>query len=109
MDRDARKRLIDKALALIDSGSLVAVPAEEFFAGNTDDCSVGRHMQAARDISVTEYAAALRAIAARPDVGAVYVEVREVPDDEDPEERDLWPSAFVVFIITSASASEVEG
>ena len=108
MDRDARKRLIDKALSLIDSASLVAVPAEEFFAGNTDDWSFGRHMQTSRDIPVAQYAGVFRSVAARPDVQAVYVQVHEVPDDEDPEERDMWPSAFVVFVITSAPASEVE-
>jgi hypothetical protein len=42
MDRDARRRLIDTALSLIRSGSLVAVPAEDYFAGNTDDGSFGR-------------------------------------------------------------------
>jgi hypothetical protein len=109
MDRDTRKRLIDKALALMDSGSVVAVPADEYFAGNTDDWSFGRHMQTSRDIPVAEYAAAFRAIGARPDVEAVYVQVHEVPDDEDPEERAMWPSAFVVFVLTSAPAGEVAG
>ena len=108
MDRDARKRLIDKALTLIEGGALVAVPAEEYFAGNTDEMSFGRHVQTSRDIPVAEYAAAFRMIAARPDVSAVYVQIHEVPDDDDPEEREMWPSAFVIFVITSAPASEVE-
>ncbi len=79
-------------------------PAEEFFAGNADNGSFGRHMQTARHIPVAEYAAAFRAIAAWPDVAGVYVRVHEVPDDEDRVEREMWPSAFVVFIITSAPA-----
>jgi hypothetical protein len=108
MDRNARKRLIDKTLSLFDSGSLVAVPAEEFFIGNHDDWSFGRHMQISRNIPLAEYAAAFRAIAARSDVKAVYVQIHEVPDDEEVEEREMWPSAFVIFVITSALASEVE-
>jgi hypothetical protein len=108
VDWDARQRLIDKALSLIESGSLVAVPMEDFFAGNDDDRSFGRHIQTSRDIPVAEYAELFRAVRARPDVHEVYVQVHEVPEDVDPEERMMWPSAFVVFIITSASAAEVE-
>jgi hypothetical protein len=44
MDREPRQRLMDYAISLIESGSLPAVPLEEFFAGNTDDWSFGRHM-----------------------------------------------------------------
>jgi hypothetical protein len=108
MDRDARQRLIDRAWSLIERGSLVAVPMEEFFAGNTDDWSFGRHMQTSRAIPIAEYAAGFRAIRARPDVQEVYVELNEVPDDSDPQEQEMWPSAFVVFVITSAAAAEVE-
>jgi hypothetical protein len=46
MDREKRRELIDKVLSLFESGSLAAVPMEQFFAGNTDDWSFGRHMQA---------------------------------------------------------------
>ncbi len=109
MDREARKRLIDKAMSLIASDSIVAVPAEEFFAGNTDDGSFGRHIQTSRHIPVAEYAAACRSIAARPDVAGVYVKVHELPDDDDPEERDMWPSAFMLWVITSAPTGEVAG
>jgi hypothetical protein len=39
----------------------------------------------------------------------VYVQVHEVPDDSDPEEREMSPSAFVIIVITPASAADVEG
>jgi hypothetical protein len=108
MDRGARQRLIDRASSLFDNGFLAAVPAEDFFVGNTDDGSFGRHMQTSRDIPVIEYAAGFREIAARPEVRGVWVKVHELPDDADPVEREMWPSAFVVFVITSATSVEVE-
>ena len=108
MDRDVRQRLIETALALIQTGSLAAVPAEDYFAGNSDDQSFGRHMQTSRDIPVAEYAAAFRAIAARPDVHSVWVAINELPDDSDPQERDMWPTAHQVFVITAAPAAQVE-
>jgi hypothetical protein len=104
----ARKRLIDTALMLIESDTLPAVPMDEFFSGNTDDSSFGRHMQTSRDIPIAEYAEVFRSIQARPDVQGVYVKVHEVPDDADSSEREMWPSAFVVFILTSAPEATVE-
>lgn len=109
MDVEARQRLIQKALAMFNEGAtLVAVPMEEFFTGNTDDGSFGRHMQTSRDIPIAEYAQGFRSIRARPQVQEIYVQVHEVPDDTDPVERTLWPSAFVIFIITTATDTEIE-
>jgi hypothetical protein len=108
MDRSARRRLIDNALELIQSGSLVAVPAEDYFDGNTDDRSFGRGMQTSRDIAVAEYAEAFRAIAARPDVHSVWIAIHDVLDDSRPEDREMWPKAHQAFVITSAPAAQVE-
>ena len=108
MDKEARKRLIDKALAIFDTNTLAAVPMVEFFMGNTDDWSFGRHIQTSRDIPITEYAEVFRSVRARLDVHEIYVKLHEIPDDSDPQEREMWPSGFVVFVITSASETEVE-
>jgi hypothetical protein len=108
MDRNARQRLIDRVLRMYDSNVLPAVPMEEFFTGNTDDWSVGRHMQTSREIPIAEYAAVFRTVRARPDVHEVYIWVNELPDDSDPDERETWPQAHVAFVITSAAATEVE-
>lgn len=108
MNFDARRRLIDSALSLIESGAIVAVPADDYFRGTTDDESFGSHMQTSRDIPIAEYAAAFRAVASRPDVHSVWVEIHELPDDSFPEERDIWPQAFKAFVITSAPAAQVE-
>ena len=105
MNYDARRRVIDKALALIKDGSFVAVPAEDYFSGNTDDWCFGRHMQTSRDIPINEYAAAFNAISARPEVHSVWVSINEVPDDSDPMEQDEWPSSHQVFIITSSTST----
>jgi hypothetical protein len=108
MDRQARRLLITKVLTLFETGALVAVPMDQFFIGNTDDWSFGRHMQTSRHIPISEYAEVFRLIRARPNVEEVYVKIHEAPDDSDLVEREMWPSAFVVFVITSASATEVE-
>ncbi len=108
MDLDARKRLLEKALAMIADNMLVAAPMEKFFNGNTDDGAFGRRMQTSREIAVAEYAEGLRAVRTRPEVHEVYVELREIPDDSEAEEQQMWPSGFVLFVITSATAAEVE-
>lgn len=109
MDMTARLRLIDKVCAMYDEGNtLVAVPMVDFFVGNTDDMSFGRHMQTSREIPIMEYAQRLRSIRERPDVEEIYVKVHEIPDDSDPVEKTMWPSAFVLFIITSAPSAEIE-
>ncbi len=108
MDREARTRVIDEAMSMFDRGALAAVPANEYFTGNTHDGSFGRGMTSRGEIPVIEYARAFAAIAARPEVHAVYVKIHELPDDDDEDEREMWPSAFVVFVLTSAPPGEVE-
>jgi hypothetical protein len=83
MDREARKRLVDQALSRIDGNSIVAVPAEEFLAGNTDDGSFGRHMETARHIPVAEYAAE----PGRPSAKSVSPDETIRPDPPGGDER----------------------
>jgi hypothetical protein len=95
-------------MALIEDSALPAVPMDEFFEGNTDDPSMGRGMQTSRDIPISEYHEVFRSIRERPDVQEVFVVINELPDDKFPEDREMWPQAHIVNIITSAPVAEVE-
>jgi hypothetical protein len=108
MDRERRRRLIDRTIALWEDSALPAVPMDEFFEGNTNDRSMGRGIQTSRGIPISEYHEVFRWIRDRPDVQEVFVLINELPDDEFPEDRKRWPQAHIVNIITSAPVAEVE-
>jgi hypothetical protein len=108
MDMERRQRLIDKTMALIEDSALPAVSMDEFFEGNTYDPSMGRGIQTARDIPISEYHQVFRSIRDRPDVHEVFIVINQLPDDEFPEDRNRWPQAHIVNIITSAPVAEVE-
>jgi hypothetical protein len=75
------------------------VTLEEFFKGNTDPGSIGYNLP--DHPTPDRFHAVLSAIAARPDVADVRVEVK------DWENEDGWPSADTVWIFTTASAADV--
>jgi len=75
------------------------VSLSEFFDGNDDPASIGYNLP--DPPSPAEFAAVLGAIADRPEVDDVRIEVK---DHEDP---DGWPATDSVWIVTSASAADV--
>ena len=108
MDMVARRELIEKAIALVDAGStLLAVPLDDFFAGNTDNESIGVNLPADRHIGVDGFRRLLKEIRDRADVQDVFLELGEVPDPDEVEDEEEWPTATAAFIITSAPATEV--
>ena len=108
MNSQARRKLIDKVTAMLEEGTtLPAVPMEEFFDGNTDQQSIGVNLPPEKHIGLEGFHRVLREIQNRDDVQAVFIELTEVPDPDEEEDDDIWPTACVAFIITSASTQEV--
>ena len=109
MDVDARRRLVEKALAIIDDGNtLLVVSLEEFFVGNTDEASIGVNLVPEQHIGLNGYRRVLESIHERPDVQDVFLELTEIPDLDEPADDGIWPTACVAFIVTSAALSEVK-
>lgn len=77
------------------------VTLAEFFEGNNDWGSIGYNLSSG--VAPGEWYNLLKAVAARPDVHDVRIEVKDL---EDP---DGWPATDTVWIITSADADTVRG
>ena len=108
MDSDARRRLIENALAMLEEGStLPAVSLEEFFEGNTDEASIGVNLPEEKHIGLAGFQRALSAIRERPDVQGVFLELTEIPEPDEQADADIWPTACVAFVVTSAPRSDV--
>jgi hypothetical protein len=106
----ARRRLVSKALEIIDKGNtLLAVTLEEFFEGNTDQDSIGVNLSTDRHIGLDGYRRVLSDIRDHPDVQGVFLELTEIPDPDDDQDDGIWPTACVAFVVTSAPLAEVRG
>lgn len=105
MDLELRRRLVERVLASLDANELPLVALETYLRGNTDDMSLGRGMRGPQGLHA--YATVLRQVRARTDVVEVFVEVHEVPDPDEPEDDEIWASAFVVHVVTSATPDEI--
>jgi hypothetical protein len=104
MDRDARERLLKKIYAIDNEGStLVAVGLDEFFEGNSDEKSIGVNLPAEKHIGLAGFRNTLESIRERTDVQDIFIELTEIPILEEEEDDDIWPTACVAFIITSAA------
>jgi hypothetical protein len=108
MDTDARRRLIEKALAMLEEGSTLSVVSlEDFFEGNTDEESIGVNLPKEKHIGLAGFQRTLTSIGERPDVQGVFLELTEIPDPDDEADADIWPTACVAFVVTSASLGDV--
>ena len=75
--------------------------------GNTDEQSIGVNLPADQHIGLSGFRRVLTDIRERPDVQGVFLELLEVPDPDDEEDAEIWPSACVAFVVTSAPVAEV--
>ena len=108
MELDAKRRLIEKATAILEEGStLLAVPMDDFFDGNADRQSIGVNVPADQHIGLAGFRRVLSGIRERPDVQGVFLELTEVPEPDDEEDADIWPTACVAFVVTSAPLPSV--
>lgn len=97
---DARDRLLRRIGDINDfSRPRPLVTLAEFFEGNTDPASIGYNLP--DPPAPAEFHRILSAIARRPEVADVRVEVKDL---EDP---DGWPSTDTIWIFTSAPAGIV--
>jgi hypothetical protein len=80
----------------------IAVTLDDFFLGNEDQGSIGANLGDEQP-PIAEFYRILRGIRARPDVQDVLVRIYGQEDGES------WPYTDAVYILTSASLSEVEG
>jgi hypothetical protein len=108
MDADARRRLIEKALTMLEEGSTIpAVSLCDFFEGNSDEASIGVNLSEEKHIGLAGFRRVLSDIAERPDVQGVFLELTEVPDPDDEADADIWPTACVAFVVTSVPLADV--
>ena len=108
MDQTARRTLLEKAISILNEGnSLVAVPMDEFFDGNTDERSIGVNLPEEKHIGLAGFRSLLEGIRKRPDVQQVFIELTEIPDPDDEDDSNIWPTGSVAFVITSASVNDV--
>lgn len=112
MNHDKRTALIEAIMAQYDAGAgdpvypVVAIDA--FFDGNEDSYSIAPNMVGYGHPGLEKFYGVLAEIRARENVQDVLVAILECPDRDDPEDADIWPSAECVYVLTSASASDVE-
>jgi hypothetical protein len=109
MDQIARRKLIESINEILDNDdTLPVVTLADFFTGNTDEGCVGVNLLEEDHPGFDAYRDVLEGIAARPDVRGVYIEVTEIPDLDEEDDDDIWPTACVAFVITSASLEAVQ-
>ena len=109
MDKNARRRLISRTLTLLDGGdTLPTVTVDEFFDGNDDEDSIGVNLPGDKHIGLNGFRHVLTSIRDRPDVQDVFLELTEVPDPDEPLDDEIWPTACVAFVVTSASLEDVK-
>jgi hypothetical protein len=80
---------------------LPVVPLEVFFEGNDDIGSIGCNLNPHPGIRF--FFEHLLSIRSRPDVQDVLVEIYEIEEDEP----ESWPYSERIYILTSASATDV--
>jgi hypothetical protein len=100
---DRRLDLINKIVTQQSStamGALPVVELEDFFVGNSDDGSIGCNLL--NNPGPQVFFDILRKIPDYDEVQYVLVEVNEIPDDPE-----LWPFSDRVYILSSASLSNV--
>ena len=108
MDADARQRLIEKALTILEEGStLLAVSLDDFFEGNTDDASIGVNLSEDKHIGLAGFRRLLSGVGERANVQGIFLELTEIPDPDDEAAAEIWPTACVAFVVTSAPIAEV--
>lgn len=108
MDQKARHRLVETAYEILEADDrLLAVPLSMFFEGNTDEQSIGVNLLEDQHIGLAGFRAVLEGIEQRPDVQGVYLELTEIPELDEEGDDDIWPTACVAFIITSAPIAAV--
>lgn len=108
MNRSLRRRLIDKACAILDEGwTLLAVSLDDFFEGNTDERSIGVNLLNEQHIGLASFRRVLTEIRSRPEVQDVLLELSDIPDPDEELDADEWPTACVAFVVTSAPVAEV--
>jgi len=104
----ARRRLIKKALGILDQGStLLTVSLDDFFDGNTDEASIGVNLPVDQHIGLAGYRSVLSEISQRSEVQGVFLELTEIPDPDDEADAGIWPTACVALVVTSASLADV--
>jgi hypothetical protein len=109
MANNLRRRLIEKAIAILDEGStLLAVGIDDFFEGNTDEQCIAVNVLFGNAVGLAGIRRLLTDILDRPEVQDVFIELTEIPDPDEGLDEGIWPSAFAVFIVTSAPLDEVE-
>lgn len=105
---DPRRRLLDLLLALdeADPEHLPVVPLDDYFTGNTDEECIAPNAWGDGRPPIAELHARLAEIAARPEVGGVYVGLH--PSwGEALEDDAIWPAAENVHLLTAAPATEI--
>src|SRR5262249_42032701 len=108
MNEDARRRLIEKAIGILDQDSmLLTVSVDEFFDGNTDEASIGVNLLPEDHIGLAGFRRVLSEINQRTDVQGIFLELTEIPDPDDEADKGIWPTACVAFVVTSARLNEV--
>lgn len=108
MDQTARRKLIETANEILErDDTLLVVPLKDFFNGNTDEGCIGVNLSEDQHIGFEGFRTVLEGIQARPEVSGVYIELTEIPDVDEEDDDDIWPTACVAFVITSAPLETV--
>lgn len=90
---DRRQRLLDRIGDINDfSRPRPLVTLEDFFDGNNDPASIGCNLP--EPVGPQEFFTFLSGLRCRPDIAAIWVEVKDL---EDP---DGWPSSDTVWFVT---------
>lgn len=108
MNLEKRNKLIAKINAQYDEGTgLPVLQLDEFFDGNSDECSLAANQVGEACPTIKEMWGTLREIRDRDDVVDVLLGIHECPEADDEDDFDMWVQAEYVYIYTSASKSDV--
>ncbi|MEM1110213.1 MAG: hypothetical protein AAGH99_16120 [Planctomycetota bacterium] len=99
---EIRKRILRNGDLTDPSTPSPMLTLEEFFTGNDDPGSICCNISDAP--SPVDIHRILNTIRDRSDVAGVYVEVKEIEDDQ----YDMWPFSDTVWVVTSASIEEIK-
>ncbi len=111
MALDARRKLIQKMVALRNEGSLQpTITLDDFFNGNTDERSIGVNLSDIDHIGLDGFRHVFLAIRDRPEVQEVLLGLHglEIPEFDDDANGQSWPIACAAFVITSAPFERVQ-
>ncbi len=84
--------------------ALPLVSLEDFFTGNTDQYSIACNLEPHPGLNF--FFDTLHQIRSQPDVQDVLVEIYEIEEAEEIDEK--WPYVESIYILTSANKSKVE-